>query len=369
MAGAGARLSIRPKLLEDHPNKAARVERSRVPASFFRTQTLSRSERFGAWRESVGVFLDTQLDSRSDPVAFAGDVESYLLDDIVISRPRANGQKFDRGSRRIARDGIDHYMIQLFVRGGTNIALGRQSLQAERQIVGFDLGEVLDSFNSDFDIICALVPRTRLAPMLMRPDSLQAAMPSARGGGMLLAEFMANLFESLPDLAPQQTGSTARALSELIATAFNGETVAANDMSEFAHDALELKARTLIKNRLGHTTLDPDEIAGAMGLSRSALYRLFRDSSGIAHYIREQRLRHCFADLVSERARDKQMAEIAWQWGFTDPAHFSRLFRDRFGCTPTEAKAGAHSFQLREGRPLDARVGDRRYEEWIAGLA
>jgi AraC-like DNA-binding protein len=260
-------------------------------------------------------------------------------------------------------------MIQLFVRGGTDIALGPRSLKAERRIVGFDLGEVLDSFNSDFDIICALIPRTRLAPMLMRPDSLQAAMPSAGGGGKLLAEFMSNLFDSLPDLAPQQTGSAACALSELIATAFNGDALAANDETELACHALELKAKTLIKDRLPDAALDPVNVAGAMGLSRSALYRLFRDSGGIAHYIREQRLRRCFADLVGERARDKQVAEIAWQWGFADAAHFSRLFRDRFGCSPTEARAGAHALQLREGRPLDGRVGDRRYEEWIARLA
>jgi AraC-like DNA-binding protein len=355
--------------LDDHPGKTSRVGRSLLPASFFRTQTLPHAERFGAWRESVGVFLDSQLDARSDASAFAGDVESYLLDDIVISRPRANGQKFDRDSRRIARDGIDHYMIQLFVRGGTDIALGRRSLQAARRIVGFDLGETLDSFNSDFDIVCALIPRARLAPLLLRPDSLQGAMPSAESGGKLLAEFMSNLFDSLHALNPRQAGSAARALSELIATAFNGEAIAANDTSEVAHPALALKARTLIRNRLGSATLDVDQIAGAMGLSRSALYRLFKDSGGIAHYIREQRLRRCFADLVSERGRDRQVAEIAWRWGFADPAHFSRVFSSRFGCSPTEARSGGSTLQQREGRPPDARIGDRRYEDWIAGLA
>jgi AraC-like DNA-binding protein len=360
---------MRPNLLDDHPSKASRVERARIPASFFRTQTLPYAERFAAWRESVGVFLDARLDSGAEAAEFVGDVESYLLDDIVISRPRANRQKFDRGSRRIARDGIDHYMIQLFARGGTDITLGRRSLQAERRIVGFDLGEVLDSYNSDFDIICAVIPRARLAPLLARPDSLQAAMPSARGGGTLLAEFMSNLFDNLPDLVPQQTGSAARALSELIATAFNGDTLAANDETGFASHALELKAKTFAKQQLENAALDPDEIASAIGISRSALYRLFRDSGGIANYIREQRLRRCFSDLVSERARNMQIAEIAWRWGFADAAHFSRLFRDRFGCTPTEVRMGAQAAELREGRTLDARVGDRRYEDWIAGLA
>ncbi|HWA90468.1 MAG TPA: helix-turn-helix domain-containing protein [Rhizomicrobium sp.] len=362
-------MSIRANLLDDHPGKAARAARSRIPASFFRTQTLPRPERFGAWRESVGVFLDARLDARSDASGFAGDVESYLLDDIVISRPRANGQKFDRASPRIARDGMDHYMIQLFVRGGTDMALGRRTLQAERRLMGFDLGEVLDSFNSDFDIICALVPRAHLAPLLGKPDSLQGAIPPEDGGGKLLAEFLPNLFDSLPDLAPQQTGSAARALTELVATAFNGERFADRDAPEVARHALGLKAKTFIKSRLGSPTLDPDEVAAAMGLSRSALYRLFKDSGGVAHYIREQRLRRCFADLVGERGRNSQVAGIAWRRGFGDAAHFSRLFKERFGCSPSEAREGAEVLQRREGRTLDSRVGDRRYEEWIASLA
>lgn len=362
---------MRPNLLDNRPGKAARVARSRLPASFFRTDALPPAERFAAWRESVGVFLDSRLVPQDDAEHFNGDVESYLLDDIVISRPRANGQKFDRPSRRIARDGLDHYMIQLFVHGNTDIALARRSLHgAERRIVGFDLGDVLDSFNADFDILCAVVPRARLAPLLDRPDSLHTQMPSLEGGGgALLANFLPNLFDSLPDLAAAQAGSAGRALVELIATAFNGACFAAADAPDAARHALELKAKTFVKAQLGQHALDPEEVARAMGLSRTALYRLFQESDGVALYIREQRLRRCFADLVSERSREMQIAEIAWRWGFADAAHFARLFKERFGCTPTQARAGAHTLNGGRTRKHDTRVGDRRYEEWIAGLA
>ncbi|OZD79350.1 hypothetical protein CH273_14085 [Rhodococcus sp. 05-339-2] len=30
------------------------------------------------------------------------------------------------------------------------------------------------------------------------------------------------------------------------------------------------------------------------------------------------------------------MGALAASWGFTDPAHFSRAFRARFGCTPKD---------------------------------
>lgn len=367
----GVGLSARPNLLDIHPAKAARVARARIAASYFRTATLAPAERFAAWRESVGVFLDARLAANDDPARFHGDVESYLLDDVVLSRPRASAQKFDRPSGRIARDGIDSYMIQLFVRGNTDIALGRRSLHGqEKRIVGFDLGETLDSANAEFDIICAVVPRARLAPLLDRPDSLHTAMPSLEsGGGHLLAEFLPNLFDSLPDLAPGQSGSASRALIELIATAFNGAEFAAGDAPALAERALELKAKSFVKNRLASQTLGPEEIAGAMGLSRSALYRLFKESGGVALYIREQRLRRCFAELVGERGRHAQVAQIAWRWGFTDAAHFTRLFRERFGCTPSEARETGGVRARRGARNPDPRIGDRRYEDWIAGLA
>jgi len=364
-------LSIRPNLLEDHPRKAARVARAQIPASFFHTAALAPQERFAAWRESVGVFLDTRLAPHDAPDAFAGDVESYLVDDIVLSRPRAGGQKFDRPSGRIARDGIDHYMIQFFVRGHADIALGRRSVHGgTRRIVGFDLADTLDSFNADFDIVCAVVPRTRLAPLLDRPDSLHTETPKIEcGGGKLLAEFLPLLFESLPDLAAAQAGSAARALIELIATAFNGADFAERDAPEVAARAIALKAQAHVKANLSSHALSPDDVAAALGISRSALYRLFKESGGVALYIREQRLRRCFADLVSRRGARMQVAEIAWRAGFADPAHFSRLFKERFGCTPTDARAGADAVCARGGRAPDPRIGDRRYEAWIAGLA
>jgi AraC-like DNA-binding protein len=349
----------------------ARVARSRLPGSWFRTNDLPPEERFAAWRESVGVFLQAGLAPQDDPTQFNGDVESYLLDDIVLSRPRANRQKFDRPSGRIARDGLDSYMIQLFVRGHTEVALGRRTVRGpERKIIGFDLGDTLDSHNDDFDILAVLVPRARLAPLLTHPDSLHTATLSTEdGGGGLLANFLPNLFDSLPDLALSQSESAGRALIELIATAFNGATFDENDAPQLAHSALVLKAKSFVKERLASPTLDPDQVAAAMGLSRSALYRLFKESGGIAAYIREQRLRRCFADLVSHRGHDAQIATIAFRWGFGDAALFSRLFRERFGCTPSEARAGAESAIGQGGHSLDARVGDRRYEDWISALA
>ena len=282
----------------------------------------------------------------------------------MLSRCTANHQKFDRPAVKIARDDIDHYMVQLFLGGCTDMKLGRRNIQGTR-LVGFDLADVLDSFNADFDLLCVLVPRARLAPLLRFPDSLHGTMPLAEGGaGGLLANFLRDLFGILPALAPSQAAGAARALIELIATAFNGACFAQGDVPAAAERALQLRARLFVKSRLGERDLGPEDIARAMGLSRSALYRLFRESGGIARYIREQRLKHSFAELSGGRT---QVAQVAYRWGFADAAHFARLFRHRFGCTPSEAREREAAAADRQD--FDPRVGDRRYEEWIAGLA
>ena len=356
---------MRPNLLDIH-SSAARTGRALLPASLFRTHGLPRADRFEAWRQSIGVFLDTRLDPRSDAEDFNGQVESYLLDDLMLSRCTANHQKFDRPSLKIARDDIDHYMVQLFLAGGTEMKLGRRSIGGTR-LVGFDLADVLDSVNADFDLLAVLVPRARLAPLLRFPDALHGTMPITEdGAGGLLANFLRDVFDILPALAPVQAASVARALIELIAAAFNGVRFPANDMPALAERALQLRARLHVKSRLRERDLNPEDIARAMGLSRSALYRLFRQTGGIAHYIREQRLRRCFGELAAGSGR-AQVAQIAYRWGFADAAHFSRLFKQRFGCTPSETQERATAGMARGDH--DPRVGDRRYESWIAGLA
>ncbi len=363
-------MSVRSNLLDIHSG-AARAGRALLPASLFRTHGLPHQDRFRAWRESVGVFLDCRLDPHGDAGDFNGQVESYLLDDLMLSRCTANHQKFDRPSLKIARDDIDHYMVQLFITGGTEMRLGRRNIGGTR-IVGFDLADVLDSFQHRFSIwLCRVLVRAK-ARLQRRcchrfPDSLHGTVPLTEdGAGALLANFLKDVFEILPALAPVQAAGVARALIELIAAAFNGARFPANDTPAVAERALQLRARLHVKSRLRERDLNPEDIARAMGLSRSALYRLFAGSGGIARYIREQRLRRCFADLAGGSGRD-QVAQIAYRWGFADAAHFSRLFRQRFGCTPSETQE--RTTAATGMSDPDPRIGDRRYERWIAGLA
>jgi AraC-like DNA-binding protein len=109
-----------------------------------------------------------------------------------------------------------------------------------------------------------------------------------------------------------------------------------NDNGAFA------AACAFINRHLGSARLGPELIARQLGCSRAHLYRVFaRHAETVADYIREARLRRARDLLMADALRDQRIGDIALRCGFADPVHFARLFRQRFGLTPSDARAGA----------------------------
>ncbi|HET7441179.1 MAG TPA: helix-turn-helix domain-containing protein, partial [Terriglobales bacterium] len=106
----------------------------------------------------------------------------------------------------------------------------------------------------------------------------------------------------------------------------------------------ELTSRILnfIETHLPEPTLDPQRIASAAGISVRHLHRVFAmQGRTVAEWIRQRRLEQCQRDLTDIRLRDRTITDIAFFWGFSDSAHFSRSFRKQFGIAPHAFRASA----------------------------
>jgi AraC family transcriptional regulator len=78
-----------------------------------------------------------------------------------------------------------------------------------------------------------------------------------------------------------------------------------------------------------------DELARLSGVHPVAFARTFRRRYGRSpgEFLRECRLERAAALL---RDRKRALLDVAALAGFSDQSHFSRAFRQRFGCTPSD---------------------------------
>jgi AraC-like DNA-binding protein len=77
--------------------------------------------------------------------------------------------------------------------------------------------------------------------------------------------------------------------------------------------------------------------AAAIGISpRYASDLMAAEQISFRSYVQVQRLERCKRDLCDPAQLARHISDIAFAWGFNDLAHFSRIFKQRFGASPRE---------------------------------
>jgi AraC-like DNA-binding protein len=97
------------------------------------------------------------------------------------------------------------------------------------------------------------------------------------------------------------------------------------------------KVNAVILTNLDNESLDTDFLSRAMALSRSQLYRKLKPltTRSPAHYIRYVRLQKA-RELLEQT--DHTVGNIAFETGFINQSHFSRVFREQYGFNPSDLR-------------------------------
>lgn len=98
-----------------------------------------------------------------------------------------------------------------------------------------------------------------------------------------------------------------------------------------------------------------EELAGVAGFSKFHFHRIFRGMTGetLLHFVNRIKLERAAAFLAHRH--DLTITSIAYQFGFTDPAIFSRAFAANFGMSPSEYRRQFSKIRkaLSEARPYN----------------
>jgi AraC-like DNA-binding protein len=104
---------------------------------------------------------------------------------------------------------------------------------------------------------------------------------------------------------------------------------------------LRERVKAFIDEHLGDAELDVDRVAAAMGCSKRAVHQAFElEDCSFNRYVWERRLVAVRADLEAPGASLRAIGDIAFAWGFSSAAHFSRAFRAVYGVSASEWRKG-----------------------------
>ncbi len=342
-----------------------------LPSTIFCTDQAAGEERFDAWRSSISVIFDASPVAGADLRNFHANVNGFHLGSLLVADHFFGAQQFSRTLPRMARDGLDHYLIQWYRTGGF---IGRHGNGQEMRLEAgnisvLELNQPIHTIAQNSEVLSVLVPRTLMDEALgdERQASLHGAILSTRTAlGGMLADHLQSVHARLPGIAAADAPAVAHATTQMLAACLRPSLRTLAQAQAELRNAVLARMQRHIDQHLG-SQLSPDALMREFGLSRSQLYRLFEPQGGVAHYVLQRRLQRAFQTLTSPAHLRLKVADIATRLGFTSEAHFSRAFRASFGMTPSDARAmGSSSRNTLSHASLLASSAE--YAHWVRDL-
>lgn len=296
-------------------------------------------DAFERYRASISNLYQVTGVSAHDVANFRNRAIGLHLGNSVMVRCWSVAQTFVRTNEEIRRSGYDHFNVMLDIRGQVTADYDGRAVDSRPGNVRFmDTSRELRTTLTAFEMINFVVPRSRMPERLLGPDLHGLTLDADLGVTRMLTRHILGLYEDAETLTPAETSAALDATFSLIAGALGEMPELSPDQALAVHRTVRGAAKAFIDANLARGPVKPEEIAAAVNVSRSVLYRAFDSYGGVAAYVMTRRLDRCFEALVKRRGRTPAISEIAYAHGFNSDAHFSRAFRARFGMSPREVE-------------------------------
>ena len=188
------------------------------------------------------------------------------------------------------------------------------------------------------------LPGAALKALVAHPEDLLGRVVRPGPALRLLDGYLRSLTSLKEPLSLELASTIGIHLLDLVAATLGPTAEAANIVTDRGVKAARLRAILAeVARRFSDPDFDLDNVAGALGLSRRYVQKLLDEGTGksFTEHIAGRRLEHAFAMLTDPRHLRLGIIDIAFAVGFGDVSHFNRMFRRRFGETPSGARAAS----------------------------
>lgn len=335
--------------------------------SSFHSATLRTSSHqgFAVWRQTIEVLFDATAVDRND---FSASLAVYHFNRFLFCKGDVGGARYCRDGVRLKWCDLDHYLLHLPLHKG--LVCGNGLRVRPRDVVVLDLSQPAGFSMAAGEGISLLIPRTALPPLLYDMGQLHGlVLRRESASGVLLAQLFSSLELAVPRLSRGEAFRLTLPILGMVAACLGQVAAHAAAAPRTGPVDLGRRVRLYIEQNLQREDLSPGVLAKELGVSRSQLYRAFEKFGGVRQYLLRRRLRRCLFALCDPANAVRRIADLAYDHGFADEAHFSRLFRQAFGLSPRATKAALQRGELSGFSHVTSKAGGApALADWVREL-
>ncbi|MCJ2081135.1 helix-turn-helix domain-containing protein [Methylobacterium sp. J-090] len=309
------------------------------------TDEIPSRDRFGQWCERLRENYFPMEGSRDRDGPFEARLEAFTICNIPAGRltQTPSQYKIREGIVRKKNFRDDFLTVSFRKYGVSHLSQnGGTSIQRPGDIVIMDVRSLELALCENNQNIHLSVPRHSIEKMLGNAKSFTAlTLEAAQASTRLVNSFFAELLLVQNRLSPDAAARMGSIGIDLIVAGLADRL--AREAPKPLHGTLVVqRAKAYIEANISDGTLDPPHLAAAMGVSLRRLQELFHEQGRhISAWIWERRLETAARCLADPKSRHVQIANLAYDCGFSSQSHFSRRFKDRFGMTPRDYREHA----------------------------
>lgn len=312
----------------------------------FATNDVPSHHRREFWQEIVSKIyfpLDLRFRGGHD---FHGSLRAWSLGPVSVSRQISDGVLYKRHEHQLLNEREECFLITVpelaeirFEQDRKDVRCRPGAFLIERSHLPYEF-----SHHDPAALWVLKIPSAVLRARISRPERLATLQIDAtRSVGALFVDTLRLAGERIGEMDESARAMMGKHLIDLLAMAVESDERVLAGHSSTVRNAHLHRCEHFIRTRLDDMRLTPQVVADGCGISLRYLHQIFEgEGITVSSYIRTQRLMMCDAMLRDPHCR-KSISEIAYHWGFGDQAQFSRNYRGRFGCTPSEARAASRA--------------------------
>lgn len=298
-------------------------------------QHVSAVDRFGLWEDLVSHnVLGQDIRYKSTKGLLHGSIRTTELAGLLMARVCcSSAQSVARSRSRIDRTTVPVAILCMQISGTAELIIDGDSVRMNTG--DWTLCDCARQYSWNFSDNhgqhVLIVPKQKLRDRLNMPELVHGQVLSGKTGvGKITWDFITSMWYELVDgklnLNPRFEDITL----ELLSSAINESVGVPREISR-SHVVRLLEVKAFINSHIKDPGLYVEAISRALNISPRYLHLLFqKEQTTIAQYIRDLRLEKCARDLGDANLAHRSITDIAFTWGFSSHAHFSKLFKAKY---------------------------------------